>query len=188
MTADEFVAATEALPPDRETFRAQLVKEFAAVDSALESSADVVNVFLRMFHFPMRQDGAVARFADPLVDLITRYDMTGFDSCGIRFNEAPEWADDVIVIGIETEESLVVDRASGEVQVIELHSRTLPARCAKDSARFFDALLPLVALGKRKIAYGIDIHDGTHGPEAVARCTELAGGVRYQTFYRGVFA
>lgn len=210
MTADEFVAAVEHIPPDREEFRRALrlkygdEEQMQTIPGQSDSDAgdeprlvvdasgmiDIVELFSRQFYFDPKPSSVDRIADDPLVDLVSRYHASAFATCSISFVDEAELIDEYVHVGFHEGALLVVDSSTGEVCVVDAArgELVLVARCARDGARFLDALVPLIVLHKRHVLQEIDMYDGTHSPEIVTKCTELAGGVRYQTFYRGIFA
>jgi hypothetical protein len=175
MTADEFVDRLRRAAPSAE----QLQNLGFSPQEAAEFWLSFVCV-----PRPTRAGGSQAQ-ADPLLDLLSRYDLGKVEIGMITFASDLGRDSDVWRVGTVEVDPLVQDRLTGEVRVTEGSPRgRVLWRCAQDGGGFLDALAPAAAF------LGQCAHDSAVSENAALRrskaqeCSVAAGGSDYLDFYR----
>jgi len=146
-------------------------------------STDEAAVFAGSYHAKARPDTAAKAFADPLLDWVSRFDVREIEIGMMSFGPlAPK--DSVWEIGRVETDPIVVDRASGEVEVRDSQptGRTL-WKCARNGEAFLEAAL-LAAAFLARCAYDAQLsEDAAKRRATAADCARAAGGSEYESFY-----
>lgn len=173
MTADDFVRELRTAAPSAE--------EFQRAGLSLREAED-----LRLSYVCVpKSTPAGERQADPLLDLLARYDLAKVEIGMVTFTSDVGTDPDVWRVGKVEMDPLVKDRRTGEVRVNEGSPRgRVLWRCARDGGRFLDALLPAaIFLGQCAYDSTVSENDGLHQAKA-QECALAAGGTEYLDFYR----
>jgi hypothetical protein len=123
--------------------------------------------------------------ADPVLDLLSRYDLGKVEIGMVTFTSEIGNDSEVWLLGKVEVDPLVEERRTGEVRVNEGSPRgRVLWRCARDGGRFLDALLPAAFfLGQCAYDSGVSENDSLRQGKA-RECALAAGGNDYLDFYR----
>jgi len=126
---------------------------------------------------------------DPVLDLITRYDLSSVEIGMVRFTDTPIVQDGSMCIGEFEVDPILMDITSGEIYVVDLAARNhIMWWCAKNGESFLDALI----IAERHLSRcGYDYTfagDQAAAFEVASNCAEAAGGRKYLDFYKVLVA
>ncbi len=122
--------------------------------------------------------------ANPLLDLLTRYDGTHVEIGMIRFSKPSAHSDNKWVIGKDEADLLILDLNTQRIFVEEVGTDGyVLSQCAENADRFLTAILPAACFLAR-----CTCEDGLYEDQDAARsqaqdCAEKAGGPEYFNFY-----
>ncbi|MCY2987563.1 MAG: hypothetical protein NTY19_06830 [Planctomycetota bacterium] len=162
MDADQFAARLRDLAPPLDHLQEQGF-----------TVAEAIGI-RRGFECILRTEVSGPVHRDPIVDLLSRYDATGLEIGLIAFASHVEDRGNKLYFGEAESDYLVIDKATGRVQVLD-HAKPdhVICECAETSERFFDALIA-----------GLDV--ASLGDRSLGQCVNLAGGQRYRAFYADI--
>lgn len=173
MTADDFIRQLAAAAPRSEQLQRVGLSPGESEDFRLSYFSKPKPTF------------AGERQTDPLLDLLSRYDLGKVEIGMVTFASEIGADPDVWRVGKVEADPLVEDRRTSEVRVNEGNPRgQVLWRCARDGGRFLDALLPAaVFLGQCAYDSTVSENSGLHQAKA-QECALAAGGNDYLDFYR----
>jgi hypothetical protein len=172
MTAEDFVRRLRTAAPGAEQLR--------NVGFSAQEAAE----FQRSFVCVLRSTAPTERQTDPLLDLLSRYELSTIEIGMITF-ASPAAEPALVRVGAVEADPLILDRRTGEVLVTEgSPSGGVLWRCARDGARFLDALAPAAEFLAR-CAFDLTLSDDASARRSRAEeCSVAAGGAEYLDFYR----
>lgn len=132
---------------------------------------------------PPRDDRRVVPQSDPLYDLIANYDTSTLAIGGIDFHVGPRPYRGKYEVGSEHGDVLVVDPASGIVQLVEYGTDHVLTPVAASTARFLDALAVVAEYYARCLIDEELNEDEPTKHRYAARCAEAAGGDAYEAYF-----
>jgi hypothetical protein len=130
---------------------------------------------------------ASARTGNALIDFVRAYDTSKIEIGMITFPPWPLKTKRGWHVGYEEVDPILLDSETGEVWLKEYGEDHIVGYCAKDSDRFLEALLAVVRLVSESEARG-ESNKEFNRRGAAQTCAAVAGGDRYYSFYRSVFA
>jgi hypothetical protein len=135
-----------------------------------------------------------AGIQDPLLDLVTNFDVSRLEICSVRFDltHTIDYRPNNRTTMFATDDAdyLVIDNETHEIAVVDSQSDGyVIGYCAKDGAHFLDALLEMarrIERASRTFHYPIDPHNlpAMDRCEDAKACAEKAGGDKYLWFYQ----
>lgn len=139
----------------------------------------------RLSYRCIEKKGAISEFEDPLLDLITRYDISSIEIGMIRFASLAARSNQMWTVGKVESDPIILDSVSGELVVKDLHDKGhILWHCAFGSDRFLDALIP-VARFLATCTWDLALLENQQEACKVADdCAILAGGSAYLNFYQ----
>jgi hypothetical protein len=122
-------------------------------------------------------------YADPLLDLVTRYDASRVQIGYVRLSDGVTPIESYLRVGEVEADPLVIDPATGEVLVLD-HAAPwyVMLRAARSGAQFLDALLAVAQFPPAGAASGAN-----EARACAERCTAAAGGTEFRAFWAGLF-
>ncbi|MFT3822677.1 MAG: hypothetical protein QM731_02110 [Chitinophagaceae bacterium] len=121
---------------------------------------------------------------DPLVELLTEFDMRKLFIGMIEFNEGVKKLKDFWVFGRFEIDELAINTTSGEIVLIEeLTNKTL-LYCAKNSSAFLEALVFIGRFLEKRVVDDTLFEDESINIAIAEKSAEIAGGNKYFNFYR----
>jgi hypothetical protein len=126
---------------------------------------------------------------NPVLDLITRYDLSSVEIGMVRFTDTLIVQGGSMCIGEFEVDPILMDITSGEIYIVDWAARNhIMWWCAKNGDSFLDALI----LAERHLSRcGYDYtfaDDQTAACEVASNCAEAAGGRKYLDFYKVLVA
>jgi hypothetical protein len=126
---------------------------------------------------------------DPVLDLITRYDLSSVEIGMVRFTDTPIVQDGSICVGEFEVDPILMDITSGEIYIVDWAARNhITSWCAKNGDSFLDSLI----IAERHISrcgYDYALSDNQAAAcEVASNCAEAAGGKKYLDFYKMLVA
>ncbi|WP_442510519.1 hypothetical protein SH528x_002144 [Novipirellula sp. SH528] len=129
MTADEFVDSLAALCPTEAELQSHGLNE--------NDIQDIKSAFMCV---PRRDPSEALRTANPVFDLLNRYDCTSVQLPNFRFSDCPQQTANGVLIGWWEADPVLLDSGS-----IACYDHAAPdyviSTCAKDCSRFLAALI-----------------------------------------------
>jgi len=126
---------------------------------------------------------------DPILDLITRYDLSSVEIGMVRFVDEAVQQDGSIYIGEFEVDPILMDITSKEIYVVDRDAHNhIMSWCARNGDSFLDALI----IAERRLSRcGIDYalsNDQVAACEIASDCAKVAGGTKYLNFYKTLVA
>jgi len=170
MNADNFVEQVKKAKPNKESLLSLGVSDeyIAKVDQA----------------YSINQRYTTAKYTQPLMDLVDRFEVSFLEIGMIGFNSKLEESSIGSIVGTVESDLLVVDDVLGEVKVVEYNTNHTLWSCAQNEANFLDAIAVAAAF-LEKATFDDDLYENQEAIRAVSEhCSMLAGGEKYQSFYQ----
>jgi len=171
MTAAQFVTQLSAVAPSVEDLKKLGLTKAEAIS-------------IRDSYHAKPRAGAVPVAGDELVQLVTAYDCSTLDVSSFAFNDKAMATGQYTIVGGLEADLLVVDAATGVVQIRDFAKRDIVVHaCASNGAAFLAAMI-LVEAYRAKALFDEELYESSSKREKVAAAaTEQAGGSAYAGFY-----
>lgn len=166
------------------------LKEIAPSKSLLKERGfdkGFIKIYLKSYNLKKRHDETVT--VDPLLDLIYRYDVGGFDIGMVHLEKSKNVLDveRYIVFGSYDADILVIDKVTDEVVVLDWDDEShVLMKCSKNSDTFLQALLEVATFNKNML---LD-EDLSSNQEIIkskaSEISKIAGGDNYLGFYLNI--
>ena len=122
--------------------------------------------------------------ANPIIDLVLRYDLGSVEIGLISFRNSIEDISGKLWFGTAEADLLVVDQKSSRIQLLD-HA-ALPfviCDCASNGSHFLDALIAGIEMGQEIDPFE---EDSPPGVLRSLQCARIAGSDKFRPFYRGI--
>ena len=126
---------------------------------------------------------------DPILDLITRYDLSSVEIGMVRFADEPIQLDGSMYIGEVEVDPILMDISSREIYVVDRDAHNhIMWRCARNGDSFLDALIIAERYLSRCWYDDTLSNDQVAACEVAGDCARAAGGTKYLGFYKMLVA
>jgi hypothetical protein len=168
---------------------AEFVKRLAECAPSIEDLAregyppTIVSEFHDIF-FAGPKPRRTESMEDPLLELVTNYDVSSLTIGMVKFRPAEFDPQLGWIVGKDEADPIVIDRATGEVQLRELGKEWFViAPCATDSSHFLDAMAAVACFMSRNMLDSTLDDDNEEKHRLADLCAQLAGAPKYLSFY-----
>jgi hypothetical protein len=180
MDADSFVSRLRAAAPAPALLRERGL------------SRPEIEFILASFVVRPKEAGPAARAADPLLDLVSRYDASGVTIGALHFAAGADVREEGVVVGFVEEEAfedpLLIEAVQGKIEIREATAiERLIRRCARNGGCFLDATIRAAEHFTERIK-DMKLAEDVKVLRAVSEeCARFAGGLEFAPFYEGLF-
>lgn len=176
MQAQEFVKRVKGLLPPVEDFRAILQK------NGFEEEG--MNSLLKRYSLPQKNEGSYEKHDDPIIELVTNFDLFGFYVGAMGFEEEITFEAGKVIFGFFDSDTLSINPKTGQIELFSHDNEEQHLLdCATSSSQFLDAFFIATELFVKRIIYEVQPNDHELNQRYIEQCTLLAGGEDYEDFF-----
>lgn len=129
----------------------------------------------------------VVMYSDPIIDLISRYDLEYVEIGMVTFKKQIIEVAEYYIIGNYEIEEIGISKLNGEIVNVDESREFSTMSIAKDSESFLKSLLFAVKFFNNREKYPTLLQDEEFAEIMVNECAEIAGGSKYLEFYQFLF-
>jgi hypothetical protein len=121
---------------------------------------------------------------DPVLDLVQNYDATSLEIGMVTFLEKIEEERDYLSFGKFEIDDLVIKKSTGNILMLGEGKDHVLYPCAQNGDKFLDALLIAANFFEMRSMDDVLYEDQQLTCQLAIECSEIAGGVEYEDFYK----